>query len=77
MKSKRIVRATVLAVLASLSLLSGTTIWANSLALEECVLRDGRCLSTGCATRGGVCAMPEIIEKGATKAKFDPCWCLF
>jgi hypothetical protein len=76
MKTKRIIRATVLAILASLSLLSGTTIWANALAFEECVLKDGKCLSTGCTTRGGVCAMPEITRK-RTAAAFDPCWCVF
>jgi hypothetical protein len=76
MKTKRIIRATVLSILASLSLLSGTTIWANSLAFEECVLSNGKCLSTGCSTRGGVCAMPEITPNG-TAATFDQCWCLF
>jgi hypothetical protein len=75
MKTKRIIRATVLTILASLSLLSGTTIWANSLAFEECVLRNGKCLSTGCETRGGVCGMQELPQ--GTAAAFDPCWCLF
>jgi hypothetical protein len=76
MKTKRIIRATVVAILVSLSVLSSTTIWSNSLAFEECVLSNGRCLSTGCSTRGGVCAMPEINRNG-TAAKFDQCWCLF
>jgi hypothetical protein len=77
MKTKRILRATVLAILASLSLLSGTTIWANSLAFEEmCVLRDGKCVSNGCTGAGGTCGMPEITQNG-TAAAFDKCWCLF
>ena len=78
MKHKRIIRGAVLAILASVTLLSGTTIWANSLAFEECVLKDGKCLSTGCSTRGGVCGMQEaeLPQRGATAA-FDPCWCLF
>ncbi len=77
MKTKRILRATLLAILASLSLLSGTTIWANSLAFEEtCVLRDGKCVSNGCTGAGGVCAMPEITRKGRAAA-FDKCWCVF
>ena len=76
MKTKRIIRATVLTILASLSLLSGTTIWANSLAFEECVIRDGKCLSTGCSTRGGVCGM-QMIDQQGTAAAFDQCWCLF
>jgi hypothetical protein len=76
MKTKRLIRATVLAIMASLTLLSGTTIWANSLAFEECVLKDGKCLSTGCETRGGVCGMQEPEIPQATAA-FDPCWCLF
>ena len=76
MKPKRIIRATVLAILVSLSLLSSTAIWSNSLAFEECVIRDGKCLSTGCETRGGVCGMPEITRNGKAAA-FDQCWCLF
>ena len=75
MKRKRIIRATVLAILTSLSVLSSTTIWSNSLAFEECVLSQGKCLSTGCSTRGGVCGMPEL--PAGTKAAFDQCWCLF
>ncbi len=74
MKRKRIIRATVLAILTSLSVLSSTTIWSNSLAFEECVLSQGKCLSTGCSTRGGVCGMPELP---AGTAAFDQCWCLF
>ena len=75
MKLKRIIRATAVAILVSLSLLSSTTIWSNSLAFEECVLSQGRCLSTGCSTRGGVCGMQELPQGSATA--FDQCWCLF
>ena len=75
MKTKRIIRATVLTILASLSVLSSTTIWSNSLAFEECVLSQGKCLSTGCSTRGGVCGMQEYPQ--GTAAAFDQCWCLF
>jgi hypothetical protein len=77
MNPKRMIRAAVLAILASLSLLSGTTIWANSLAFEEtCILSQGRCVSNGCTGAGGVCAMPEITRTG-TAAAFDKCWCVF
>ena len=76
MKRKQIIRATVLAILTSLSVLSSTTIWSNSLAFEECVLSSGKCLSTGCSTRGGVCGM-QLIDQAGTKAAFDQCWCLF
>ena len=78
MKPKRLIRATVLAILTSLSVLSSTTIWSNSLAFEECVLKDGKCLSTGCSTRGGVCGMQEQqLPQQGTAAAFDQCWCLF
>ena len=77
MKPKRIIRTTVLAILMSLSLLSGTTIWANSSAFEDmCIYSQGRCLSYGCSDAGGVCGMPEIDRQGKAAA-FDPCWCLF
>lgn len=75
MKLKRLIRATVLAILASLSLLSGTTIWANSLAFETCILSEGRCVSNGCSSSGGVCGMQELPQGNA--AAFDKCWCLF
>jgi len=76
MKPKRIIRATVLGILVSLSLLSSTTIWSNSLAFETCTLSGGRCVSNGCTSAGGVCAMPEITRHGKAAA-FDQCWCLF
>ena len=72
MKTRRIIRATVLAILASVSLLSGTTIWTNALAFETCILKDGKCVSNGCT---GTCGMQELPE--GTKAAFDKCWCLF
>jgi hypothetical protein len=77
MKTKRLIRGTVLAILASLTLLSSTTIWANSLAFETCILSGGKCVSNGCTGSGGVCGMqePELPEQGA--AAFDKCWCLF
>ena len=75
MKPKRIVRATVLAVLVSLSLLSGTTIWANSLAFS-CEAGPGTCFDNGCSANGGVCGMAEINPNG-TAAAFTKCWCLF
>jgi len=76
MKPKRLIRATVLAILASLSLLSGTTIWTNALAFETCILSGGKCVSDGCTRSGGVCGM-QIIDQTGTKAAFDKCWCLF
>jgi len=76
MRTKRILRATVIAILASLSVLSSTTIWSNSLAFETCILSEGRCVSNGCTPAGGVCGMPEIDRNG-TAATFDKCWCLF
>ena len=75
MKIKRIIRATVLAILVSLSLLSGTTIWSNSLAFETCTLSGGKCVSDGCTSAGGVCGMQELPQ--GTAAAFDKCWCLF
>jgi hypothetical protein len=75
MKTKRIMRATFVAILVTLSVLSGTTIWSNSLAFETCILSEGRCVSNGCTSAGGVCGMPEI-EKGIAAAP-DKCWCLF
>ena len=75
MELKRIIRATVLAILASLTLLSSTTIWANSLAFETCILSGGKCVSNGCTGNGGVCGMQELPQ--GTAAAFDPCWCLF
>ena len=76
MKPKRIIRATVVAILVSLSLLSSTTIWSNSLAEETCIYSQGRCMDFGCSGAGGVCGMPEIDRNGKAAA-FDKCWCLF
>ena len=75
MKRKRILRATVLAILTSLSVLSSTTIWSNSLAFETCTLSGGKCVSDGCTSSGGVCGMQQLPE--GTAAGFDKCWCLF
>ena len=76
MRTKRIIRAAVLAILVSLSVLSGTTIWSNSLAFASCTPSEGRCIDTGCAGIGGVCGKnPEIDGNGT--AAFNPCWCLF
>jgi hypothetical protein len=78
MELKRIIRATVLSILACLTLLSSTTIWANSLAFETCILSGGKCVSNGCTGNGGVCGMqePELPQRGEAAA-FDKCWCLF
>jgi hypothetical protein len=75
MKPKRLIRATVVAILASLSVLSSTTIWTNALAFETCTLSGGKCVSDGCTSSGGVCGMQELPD--GTGAAFDKCWCLF
>ena len=76
MKTKRIIRATVLSILVSLSLLGGTTIWSNSLAFETCKVEGGGCKDTGCDKAGGTCGMQEETRNGEAAA-FDKCWCLF
>lgn len=76
MKPKRLIRATVIAILASLSVLSSTTIWTNALAFETCTLSGGKCVSDGCTSSGGVCGMQEPLPEG-TAAAPDKCWCLF
>ena len=79
MRTKRIIRAAVLAILVSLSLLSGTTIWSNSFAFALCTTSEGSCLDTGCASGGGVCGPQELpeIDRKRTAAAFVKCWCLF